>query len=156
MRDVGAKLRDSGKAPLVIDTSSQASVFFRYADTNYVNACNRKDIEPNRLRRSLLGAIRYGKPCVVDTMGVEIWDEITRALEAVQPGLLNMVLSGAITKPESYMKLVRKEDGDEYDPNKFQEARIQNYRFVVVTSARYPEQPMVDALKPFRINIRSK
>ena len=79
-----------------------------------------------------------------------------RALEAVQPGLLNMVLSGAITKPESYMKLVRKEDGEEYDPNKFQEARIQNYRFVVVTSARYPEQPMVDALKPFRINIRSK
>lgn len=51
VKDVGNKVRDSGKWPLVIDPSNQASVFLRYLDTNYVNACSSKNMEPNRLRR---------------------------------------------------------------------------------------------------------
>ena len=155
IRDVGNKLGGSGA--LVIDTSGQASVFFRYADTNYVNACSRKDIEPNRLRRSLLGAIRYGKPCIIDTMGVDLWDEICNALEGVQPNLVKQVLNGEITKPDNYMRLVRKEDGEEYDPNKFQDARIKSFRSVVLTTTRQPETAMVESgLKTFRINIRNR
>lgn len=37
-------------------------------DTNYVNALNVNQIDPNKLRRSVLGSIRYGKPCVIDVM----------------------------------------------------------------------------------------
>ncbi|GFH07628.1 ANK_REP_REGION domain-containing protein [Haematococcus lacustris] len=33
-------------------------------DTNYINALSSHAIEPNRLRRSILGALRYGKPVV--------------------------------------------------------------------------------------------
>ena len=30
-------------------------------DTNYVNALSSNNMEPNRLRRSVLGGLRYGK-----------------------------------------------------------------------------------------------
>lgn len=44
--------------PLIIDRSSQAATFLRYRDTNYLNALNTKEMEPNKVRLSLLGAIR--------------------------------------------------------------------------------------------------
>ena len=43
VRDVGNKIRGSGKWPLLIDTSKQATVFLKYLDTNYVNACEHYD-----------------------------------------------------------------------------------------------------------------
>ena len=48
-------------------------VFLRYLDSNYVNACSSQNMERSRLRRSLVGAIRYGKPLVVDVMDVDMW-----------------------------------------------------------------------------------
>ena len=58
IKDVGGKLKESGKVPCVIDISSQAQVFLRYLDTNYVNALSRSNMNDNYLRRSILGAIR--------------------------------------------------------------------------------------------------
>ena len=67
------------------------------------------------------------------------------------------MLNGEITKPDNYMRLVRKEDGEEYDPNKFQDARIKSFRSVVLTTTRQPETAMVESgLKTFRINIRNR
>ena len=45
--------------PLIIDRSAQAATFLRYRDTNYLNSLNTKQMEPNTVRLSLLGAIRY-------------------------------------------------------------------------------------------------
>ena len=59
MRDVGNRIKDSGKWPMIIDTTGQASTFVRYRDTNYVCALNPKDVEEERMRMSLIGAIRY-------------------------------------------------------------------------------------------------
>jgi len=47
-----------GRWPLVIDTSGQAATFLRYRDTNYVNALSPRDMEPERIRLSVLGALR--------------------------------------------------------------------------------------------------
>jgi len=44
--------------PLVIDTSGQAATFLRYRDTNYINALRPGDVEPERIRLSILGALR--------------------------------------------------------------------------------------------------
>lgn len=51
----------SGKWPLVVDVSQQASVFLRYLDSNYVNACSATHMQRDKLRKSLLGAIRCEK-----------------------------------------------------------------------------------------------
>ena len=45
--------------PLVIDTSGQSSVFLRYRDTNYLNALRPKSMEPDVIRKAVMGAIRY-------------------------------------------------------------------------------------------------
>ena len=58
IKDVGGKLRNAGRWALVIDTSSQASVYLRYMDSNYCNALSPNNMQPESLRRSLLGAIR--------------------------------------------------------------------------------------------------
>ena len=52
-----------------------------------VNACSSKNMEPNRLRRSILGAVRYGKPMVLDFMDVDLLDEALKGFDAVQKGL---------------------------------------------------------------------
>ena len=44
--------------PLIIDTSGQAATFLRYRDTNYINALSPRDVEPERIRLSVLGALR--------------------------------------------------------------------------------------------------
>jgi hypothetical protein len=62
IRDVGGKVAATGKWATIIDVTSQASVFLRYMDSNYVNLLSPQHTQPARLRRSLLGSIRYGKP----------------------------------------------------------------------------------------------
>lgn len=44
--------------PLLIDSSPQTSTFLRYRDTNFLNALNPKQMEPDVIRLALLGALR--------------------------------------------------------------------------------------------------
>ncbi|KAG2447689.1 hypothetical protein HYH02_007149 [Chlamydomonas schloesseri] len=153
IRDVGGKLAASGKWPLVIDTSGQASVFLRYQDTNYVNALNARHMEPHTLRRSLLGAIRYGKAMVLDLQDCDLWPEMPRMFDQVQQGLLARVLDRSLLRNEAFASLIRAEDGDEYDINKFQDIRIRSFVFIVLTSARKPNQELVDAMYTLRVMV---
>ena len=50
IRDVGNKIADDGRWPLLIDETGQVSVFVRYTDTNYLNAANPGNMEPNKIR----------------------------------------------------------------------------------------------------------
>jgi hypothetical protein len=48
---------------------------------------------PDKLRRSVLGALRYGKPLVLDLMDCAgLWGEMDGAFGAVQPGLLQAIM----------------------------------------------------------------
>ena len=58
MRDVGNRIKDSGKWPMLIDPTGQASTFLRYRDTNYLCALNPQDMQEEKIRLALLGAIR--------------------------------------------------------------------------------------------------
>lgn len=44
--------------PLIIDPSGQAATFLRYRDTNYICALKPVDMEPERIRLAVLGAVR--------------------------------------------------------------------------------------------------
>lgn len=59
MRDVGNRIKDSGKWPLMIDPTGQASTFLRYRDTNYLCALNPKQMNEEVVRLAILGAIRF-------------------------------------------------------------------------------------------------
>ena len=65
IRDVGCKVSSARAWPLLIDqdgsgSNSRASLFFEYSGSVHVNFFNEKQMEKNRLRTSLLGAIARG------------------------------------------------------------------------------------------------
>lgn len=45
--------------PLIIDPNGQAATFLRYRDTNYINTLSPAQMEPEKIRMSVLGAVRY-------------------------------------------------------------------------------------------------
>jgi len=156
VRDVGGKLAASGKWPLVIDTSGQASVFLRYLDVNYVNALSSHNTDPNRLRRSILGGLRYGKPVVLDLMDVSgLWPELPAVFDRVQPGLLAALLNKSILQGGAYTSLIRAEDGEEYDANKFQDARVARFSLIIHTSAPRPHPDLLAATTPLRVMVKA-
>jgi hypothetical protein len=59
-----------------------------------------------------------------------------------------------LLKDEWFLRLVRSEDGEEYEPNKFQEVRAQAFKFVVLTSSPRPNEDMVPRLYALRVLVK--
>jgi hypothetical protein len=69
-----------------------------------------------------------------------------------QGGVLAFCCCRSILSSSVYTKLIRPEvDGEEYEPNRFQDGRLKAFRLWVLTSACKPEE-FVDKL--YRINIK--
>lgn len=78
---------------------------------------------------------------------------VRQQLEAVQPGLAGALLSRALLQQERYLGLLRPDDGPEYSPAQFQEARLQRFRLLFVTQARWPPAEQLRALLPVRVQL---
>ncbi|XP_035671647.1 putative IQ motif and ankyrin repeat domain-containing protein isoform X1 [Branchiostoma floridae] len=153
VRDVGNKIKDSGKWPLVIDESSQASTFLRYQDTNYMNTLNPVHMEPDRIRLAVLGAIRFGKPAVLDMLDVDMFETAAMKFDQVQSGLMEAIMTKEILQENRYMSLVKESDSKEYQPSNFLHAKSESFRLFIVTKLRYPPQELLDRTYPIRIHI---
>ncbi|XP_062593773.1 IQ motif and ankyrin repeat domain-containing protein 1-like [Saccostrea cucullata] len=151
LRDVGNKIQDSGKWPLIIDRSAQAATFLRYRDTNYLNTLNTKEMEPNKVRLSLLGAIRFGKPLVIDMMEVDMFHVVSDRFDEIEKGLMDKIMDKSIMQEENYLKLIKEGDGPEYDKNKFTTFRTQNFKLWIVTKNPYPPESLIDSCYAIRI-----
>ncbi|XP_045716834.1 IQ motif and ankyrin repeat domain-containing protein 1 isoform X3 [Phyllostomus hastatus] len=155
MRDVGGRLRADGRWPLIIDPSGQAATFLRYQDTNYLDTLNPDHLQPERVRLALLGALRYGKPLVFDLREVDLFPVVQQQLEAVQPDLAQELLSRRLLQEDRYLSLLRPEDGLEYGPTQFQEARLEQFRLFFVTKVRWPPAEQLQVLLPVRVQLPS-
>ncbi|XP_066303591.1 IQ motif and ankyrin repeat domain-containing protein 1-like [Branchiostoma lanceolatum] len=153
LRDVGNKIKDSGKWPLLIDESSQATTFLRYQDTNYMNSLNPVHMEPDRIRLAVLGAIRFGKPAVLDMLDVDMFETAAMKFDKVQSGLMEGIMTKEILQDNRYMSLVKESDSKEYQPSNFIHAKSESFRFFIVTKLRYPPQELLDRTYPIRIHI---
>ncbi|XP_024903377.1 putative IQ motif and ankyrin repeat domain-containing protein LOC642574 homolog [Pteropus alecto] len=153
MKDVGDRIRADGRWPLVIDPSGQAATFLRYQDTNYVDTVNPDHLRPERIRLALLGALRYGKPLVFDLREVDLFPAVQRQLEAVQPGLAEELLSRRLLDGDRYQSLLRPNDGPEYGPTQFQEARLGQFRLFFVTKVQWPPAEQLRILLPVRVQL---
>ncbi|KAM9626364.1 IQ motif and ankyrin repeat domain-containing protein 1-like [Trichechus inunguis] len=151
IKDVGDRIRNDGRWPLVIDPSGQAATFLRYQDTNYLDTMNPEHLRPERMRLALLGALRYGKPLVFDLREVDMFQVVQRQLEEVQAGLAQELLSRALLEEERYRSLLRPADGPEYDPTQFQAARLAHFHLFFVTKVRWPPAEQLRALLPVRV-----
>ncbi|GIL92242.1 hypothetical protein Vretimale_18469 [Volvox reticuliferus] len=110
-------------------------------------------MEPHMLRRSLLGSIRYGKAMVLDLQDCDLWPEMPRMFDQVQPGLLASLMDKSLLAGERYASLIRVEDGEEYDKNKFQESRIKAFGLIVLTAARMPNPQLLAQTYAVRVMI---
>eukprot|EP00892_Ulva_mutabilis_P006196 jgi/Ulvmu1/3949/UM018_0172.1 len=150
----GAAVPGGGEPPCamaVIDTSSRAPLFFRYMDSNYLSALSPRDMEPQRVRRALLGALRYGKPLVIDLADTDLWPALADMFDRVRRGLLASVTAGRVRQESEFAPLVEDGDGEEYKLAAFQEARLARFRFVVCTALRFPDQGLLQAMPVFRV-----
>uniref|UniRef100_A0A6I8NA42 IQ motif and ankyrin repeat containing 1 n=1 Tax=Ornithorhynchus anatinus TaxID=9258 RepID=A0A6I8NA42_ORNAN len=134
--------------PLVIDPSGQAAIFLRYQDTNYLDTLNPAQLGLEPLRLGLLGALRYGKPLVLDMHRVDMFGAVKRQLEAVEPGLADALLTKALLEQDRFLSLVRPEDGPEYEPPKFQAALICGFKLFFLTQVWQPPDEQLRALLP--------
>lgn len=122
-------------------------------DSNYLSALSPRDMEPQRVRRALLGALRYGKPLVLDLADADLWPAAAAIFDRVRPGLLTCVTSGHILREAEYGALVEEADGPEYEAAAFQEERLARFRFVVATALRFPDEGLLEAMPVFRVKV---
>ena len=61
-------------------------------------------MEPETIRRSLLGAIRFGKFLVLDLVDIEdMWPSVVRKFDDVQKDLMSSLLNKDFLKDEKYI-----------------------------------------------------
>ena len=75
--------QDSDRTILVVDLGGKALTYFQYSDSNIACYARPEEVEPAALRKKLLGAIRYGKPFVLDMMSLELEYEYAAGRGAV-------------------------------------------------------------------------
>jgi hypothetical protein len=151
LNDTQNKLKSAPKWPLVLDTTNKIATFLRYRDTNFLDGCNPIQMKASTVRRALLGAIRYGKPLVLDLKDVPLIEFMIEFFNAVMPNLWQLLLSKEILQHEQYTKLIRPEDGDAYAENRFHKSTVDKFLFVVVTSAFYVEPEITGQFVPYRV-----
>lgn len=128
----------SGKWPCLLDPSTTAGTFLRYRDTNYLQAVSPKEMESERIRKALLGGLRFGKPLVIDLGEIDRFDMITTQINRVQEGLMEKILNKSILQVENFETLVKDEDGDEYKPDKFTGGMADQFVFLVIIAGEVP------------------
>ncbi|KAL2082884.1 hypothetical protein ACEWY4_020657 [Coilia grayii] len=153
IKDVGGKIKQDGRWPLIVDPSGQAATFLRYRDTNYVDAMHPENMRPDTLRVALLGAIRYGKALVINMMDVDLLESVENQLNQVSLGLFSQLMSKELLQEERYLNLVRSSDGPQYARTEFRRDRLETFRLVVVTKQRHPSDALLTAFYPIEITL---
>ncbi|XP_071181473.1 IQ motif and ankyrin repeat domain-containing protein 1-like [Mytilus edulis] len=136
--DPGHNWCKSGKWPCLLDPSTTAGTFLRYRDTNFLQAVSPKEMEADRIRKALLGGLRYGKPLVIDLGEIDRFDMITTQINNIQDGLMEKILNKSILQVENFETLVKEEDGDEYKPDKFTGGMADQFVFLVIIAGEVP------------------
>ncbi|KAL5017303.1 hypothetical protein ScPMuIL_006892 [Solemya velum] len=151
--DEGNKIKDSGRWPLLIDENGQATTFLRYRDTNILTAMTATDMIPETMRKALLGALRYGKPLVLDLMESDMFDTCSERFDEIFPGLMSCIMDKSIMKEENYGKLIKDGDGDEYKLYLFNDEIMENFRFIIISSKLQPPASLLDQTYVVRLNV---
>jgi hypothetical protein len=73
------------------------------------------DTNGETVRVATLGALRFGKPLVVDNGDLPLdWATMASWFDCVRAGLWDMLCDGSMVKDANFMKLSKPEDGDNF------------------------------------------
>ncbi|XP_067672264.1 IQ motif and ankyrin repeat domain-containing protein 1-like isoform X2 [Haliotis asinina] len=142
-----ANSKDPKKWPLVIDLQGNVGTFFKYRDANVLQAEIPGDLHANKIRRALLGALRYGKPFVLDMESHDI--RKVEIVNDVEKNLLDSLLDKTILEDERYLTLVKDEDEKEYHNSAYY--AIDRFSFVVITTNPSPNTHIAARMTCFQV-----
>lgn len=151
LNDSEDAMKNAKKNPLVIDPAGQAEVFFRYRNVNNIDSLNKADMDPERLRKALIGGIRYGKPVAVTIETADLFDTVCERIEEIHKGLVDMILNTSILENEQFMCMVKEEDGSDFHVQNFNDSFTQHFRFIVLTKDEKPPQKLLNKFYVVRI-----
>jgi hypothetical protein len=138
---------------LTVDLGGKALTFLQYRDTNMCCYAHPAEIEPEVMRKLILGALRFGKPFVLDMMSLELDHEaLTSLFDAVAPGLLNLLLTKRILKEEHYKALIRERDPDEYGEMFWSEETTAHFQFLMVSKLPIPPEWCAESFFVLRVS----
>ncbi|KAI9205924.1 tankyrase [Polychytrium aggregatum] len=147
----GEVLKSNGQWPLVVDPSGRSAVFLRYADSNILQVLNPQHMDAEKIRIAVIGSIRYGKPLVIDICEVDVSKSIPEYFNRVEKDLYASIVSRSILQNEKYLSLCRKGDGDQYKRECFHQRYVENFKFIILTTNRFPSEDLVQAFFPVRV-----
>ncbi|XP_067673415.1 IQ motif and ankyrin repeat domain-containing protein 1-like [Haliotis asinina] len=142
-----ANKQDPKKWPLVIDLQGNVSTFFKYRDANVLQAELPGDLSVEKLRVALLGALRFGKPLVLD-MGSRDMGEVEK-LNDVEKDLLDSLLNKTLLEDERYLTLVQPGDEKEYHNSAYY--ATDRFSLVVVTTNPSPNTHIASRMTCFKV-----
>ncbi|KAI0224678.1 putative IQ motif and ankyrin repeat domain-containing protein [Lamellibrachia satsuma] len=127
----------------------QSTTFLRYQDVNFLDAVRTETMEPEKIRRSLLGAVRYGKPLVLDMSDVNMYKTLSMRFDEIQKGLLQSIMDKSFIEQELYLQLVKPEDGDDYDKYMFND--VNKFKFIILSQNPAPEEDLLCITFPIKV-----
>ena len=96
-----------GAKPVILAETAgtnMAGTFLRYRDVNYLSVLNSNEMEPERIRKAILGGLRFGKPVVFDTEDANMFDQVQQFINRVEPDLFKNILNATITNSKKKRK----------------------------------------------------
>lgn len=122
-----------------------------------VNVLDTRACEPQKLKNTLLGSIRYGKPFIMDLGNMDLWDAMVASIDRIQEGLFSQLITKGLLENQNYMKLVdEKVDSEEYHAKKFVHGFADKFCFVVLTRMSYPPEDWINNLYAISIVVNKK
>ena len=125
---------DSDRPALVLDLGGKALTYFSFRDVNMICYARSADVEPECVRKKLLGALRFGKPLVLDMMSLTPERQmVAEIFEPVLPGLLDKLLRKEMYKEGEYVHLIAEGDDPEYRKQCWAERTTAHFQLVLLS-----------------------
>ena len=87
-----------------------------------------------------MGALRYGKPLVLDYLSMAIDKEaVVELFDAVLPGLFQLIVTKQILQEENWSRLIREGDDPDYALDMWKPRNLEFFHFILVS--KLPKLP---------------
>lgn len=131
-KDPEGKLKSSKRWPYIVDTNGLIPRLLQYSDVNLLEVTSKDQMEPDRIRKALMGSLRHGKPIVFDMGDMDLFSAINQFLDGIQSGLTTLVLTKKVLEEDCIEKLIKPNDDSEYSNPMFYQT--EGFSFSVITS----------------------
>ncbi|XP_045157530.1 IQ motif and ankyrin repeat domain-containing protein 1-like [Mercenaria mercenaria] len=140
---IGKKIKDSNKWPFLIDHTDgyNSQTFFKYRDVNMLSVF--PEFHKETLRKALMGALRFGKPLIIDVKQPDqstVMDRVRDTCNDIYNGLWDDIMDRSILDFEKCGKLYQPSDDLEYK-NSY-DYRVSDFQFIVLTNVDPPSSAM--------------